>query len=92
MLPCDEGEHGLQYVGGVKLARLGVALVGTLAQTPLRRAHLATLADLIREDYAARKVRWCAGRETRSRKGGDAGRGSAALCGRRPVTPALTGL
>ena len=23
-LPCDEGEHGLQYVGGVKLARLGV--------------------------------------------------------------------
>ena len=34
VLPCDEGEHGLQYVGGVKLARLGVALVGTLPQTP----------------------------------------------------------
>ena len=47
MLPCDEGEHGLQYVGGVKLARLGVALVGTLPQTPLRRAHLAPLREIL---------------------------------------------
>ena len=47
VLPCDEGEHGLQYVGGVKLARLGVALVGTLPQTPLRRAHLAPLREIL---------------------------------------------
>ena len=47
MVPCDEGEHGLQYARGVKLARLGVALVGTLPQTPLRRAHLAPLREIL---------------------------------------------
>ena len=31
----------------VKLARLGVALVGTLPQTPLRRAHLAPLREIL---------------------------------------------